>query len=66
MALVQIKCPRSGLWGWTDVRVDPRQWDPSSHVGRELACGICGERHVASGRGLRVPPWSQTLASSSA
>jgi hypothetical protein len=67
MALVQIRCPRSGLWAWTDVRVDPRQWDPSGQVGRELACGICGERHLASSRDLRVPPWSEaTLESSSA
>jgi hypothetical protein len=67
MTLVQIKCPRSGLWAWTDVRVDPQRWDPSSQEGRELACGICGERHLASSRALRVPPWSETeLASSSA
>jgi len=67
MALVQIKCPRSGLWAWTDVHVDPGHWDPSSEVGRELACGVCGERHLASSRGLRVPPWSHTaLATSSA
>jgi hypothetical protein len=66
-ALVQIKCPRSGLWAWTDVRVDPRHWDPSSQVGRQLACGVCGDRHLASSRSLRVPPWSDpSLARSSA
>ena len=65
MALVQIKCPRSGLWAWTDVRVDPQHWDPSSQVGRELPCDVCGERHLASSPGLRVPPWSRTSLASS-
>jgi hypothetical protein len=66
MAQVQIRCPNSGLWAWTDLEDDPDQWEPAAVAGRELPCGICGERHIASSRGLRIPDWSRTsLASSS-
>lgn len=58
VAQVQIKCPQSGLWGWTDVEEDPARWEPAALVGHELVCGICGERHVATRQGLRIPDWS--------
>ena len=67
MGQVQIRCPHSGLWAWTNVERDRDQWESASLAGRELPCGICGERHTASGLDLRIPDWSQSsLASSSA
>lgn len=64
MGGVQIWCPNSGLWAWTDVEVDRGQWAPSSLAGQELLCGICGERHRASTRGLRVPEWTRASLAS--
>jgi hypothetical protein len=66
MATIQIRCPNSGLWAWSDLEIDPGLWEPTALAGQKLLCGICGERHTASSRSLRIPPWSQpSLASSS-
>jgi hypothetical protein len=60
VAGVQIRCPNSGLWAWTDVDVDPTRWDPASLSGRQLHCKICGDPHLASSRGLRIPDWTES------
>jgi hypothetical protein len=64
MAQVQINCPNSGLWAWTGVEEDPDHWEPASLAGRELPCGICGERHLAAHHALRIPDWSRSSLAS--
>jgi hypothetical protein len=58
MVEVQVRCPNSGLWASTGEPVGSGQWQPADFAGREVVCGICGDRHVCSMRGVRVPPWA--------
>lgn len=56
--LVQIRCPNSGLWASTGLRVDAEEWEPMRLPTRELVCPLCGVTHVWSKEDARIVTWA--------
>jgi hypothetical protein len=56
--LVQIRCPNSGLWASTGIRLDLDEWESTPLQQQELACPICGQTHAWSKDDARIVTWA--------